>query len=202
MLSAQPTSLGVQIREPVVSWCEPLEEYPAASAGAAELRAAMRTFATGVAVATTYRDGPGGRDHDAVTVNSLCSLSLRPPLVSIALRSDSSFGAALAESGVWAVSILDGRSHRIAQLFARDHHRRAAALAEVSSRPGRRIGALVFDAAGWLECRLAHRFPVGDHTLFVGEVLAAGARATGSRLAFLHGAFHVLDVPDPEGDLR
>ncbi|WIV61893.1 flavin reductase family protein [Amycolatopsis nalaikhensis] len=66
----------------------------------------MRTFATGVCVATTYRDTPGGRRHDAVTVNSLGSVSLDPPLVSLAFRKESAFLADLLATGRWVVSIL------------------------------------------------------------------------------------------------
>ena len=35
-----------------------------------DLRRAMRNFATGVCIATTYADGVDGRRHDAVTINS------------------------------------------------------------------------------------------------------------------------------------
>ena len=42
-------------------------------------------------------------------------------------------------------------------------------------RASRRIGgrSAPRGALGWLECRLWAEYPAGDHTLFVGEVLAA-----------------------------
>lgn len=84
----------------------------------ADLRGAMRTFATGVCVATTYLDTPGGRRHDAVTVNSLGSISLDPPLVSLAFRKESAFLADLLETGRWVVSILPADAREVARRFA------------------------------------------------------------------------------------
>lgn len=158
-----------------------------------DLRATMRNFATGVAIATTYCDGVDGRVHDAVTVNSLSSLSLHPPLASICLRRDSGFADVLARTGVWAVSILDGGSHGLARLFAGNRVGRAAALATVPTYPGPQTGALLLEAPGWLECELDSAYAVGDHTLFVGAVVGAGTRAATGRLVFLHGDYHILD---------
>ncbi|WP_203217747.1 flavin reductase family protein [Nocardia terpenica] len=162
-----------------------------------DLRAVMRNFATGVAIATTYVDRPEGRIHDAVTINSLISLSLDPPLIAISMRHGSRFGAGLAESRVWAVSILGGAALRTAGVFAKPHAARAEALDALPTRPGPRTGALLLDAPGWLECVLERSVEVGDHTLFVGEVVAAGAHDVGDRLVFLQGRFHVVDhIPD------
>lgn len=80
-----------------------------------DLRGAMQNFATGVGVATTYRDRVGGRCHDAVTVNSLTSVSLEPPLVSLCMHRESGFLTDLLQTKKWAVSILDGRAERLAR---------------------------------------------------------------------------------------
>lgn len=46
-----------------------------------DLRGAMRSFATGVCVLTTYLDEATGRRHDGLLVDSLTSVSLDPRLV-------------------------------------------------------------------------------------------------------------------------
>ncbi|RDI50618.1 flavin reductase family protein [Nocardia mexicana] len=165
---------------------------PTSASADVDLRAVMRSFATGVAIAGTYVDRPGGRRHDAVTVNSVSSLSLEPPLVSIALRTGSGFGRAIRASRVWSLSILDGGSQSLASLFARDRTVRDGALTAQRTRPGGRTGALLFDSPAWLECVLDRTYDVGDHVLFIGEVVAAGARDPDTGLVFLHGAFHSL----------
>ena len=158
-----------------------------------DLRTTMRSFATGVCLATTYTDGPEGRRHDAVTVNSLTSVSLDPPLISLSFRHESVFLADLLETKKWAVSILDGGAGEAARRFAKDRSVRTEALSALAAEPGAHTGALVLDGHGWLECRLWAAQEVGDHTMVVGEVLAATAPEPGPALVFLHGGFHVLD---------
>lgn len=159
------------------------------------LREVMRTFATGVCVATTYVDGPAGRRHDAVTVNSLGSISLDPPLVSLAFRKESAFLADLLGTGRWVVSILPAGARELARRLAGPRAARVAEIACLRAAPGERTGALVLDGAGWLECALAERFDLGDHTLVVGEVLAAGQDRQAPALVFVHGGYHTVTDP-------
>ncbi|MGH3874254.1 MAG: flavin reductase [Pseudonocardiaceae bacterium] len=158
-----------------------------------DLRSVMRNFATGVCLATTYADRVQGRRHDAVTVNSLTSVSLDPPLVSLCLRRDSGFLADLLETKAWAVSILDGGAADVARLFAEDRATRAAALDALGASPGHYTGALVLDAPSWLECVLWGSFDLGDHTMVVGEVAAGEVQQGGTFLIFLHGRYHTLE---------
>jgi flavin reductase (DIM6/NTAB) family NADH-FMN oxidoreductase RutF len=155
-----------------------------------DLRGVMRNFATGVCVATTYTDRADGRHHDAVTVNSLTSVSLDPPLVSLCLRLESVF---LLSTKKWAISILDSDARDVAKLLARDRPTRAATVRALSASPGSHTGAFVLESASWLECVLWDSFDVGDHTLVVGEVVAVNQRRHGPALVFLHGRYHALD---------
>jgi flavin reductase (DIM6/NTAB) family NADH-FMN oxidoreductase RutF len=158
-----------------------------------DLRSAMRNFATGVCVATTYADRADGRRHDAVTVNSLTSVSLDPPLVSLSLRRDSGFLSDLLETKMWAVSILGGGADDVARFFARDRASRSADIDALCASPGHHTGALVLDAPSWLECVLWGSFDIGDHTLVVGEVVAAGVKRRRPALVFLHGRYHAME---------
>jgi flavin reductase (DIM6/NTAB) family NADH-FMN oxidoreductase RutF len=160
-----------------------------------DLRGAMRAFATGVCVASTYRDRPDGRHHDAVTVNSLGSISLDPPLVSLSLRRHSTFLADLLVTGRWAVSILPAGAREIARRLAGPPDARTAYIAELAARPGERTGALILAGATWLECNLQDRFDLGDHTLVIGHVLATGHTVRSPTLVFLHGCYHTLADP-------
>jgi flavin reductase (DIM6/NTAB) family NADH-FMN oxidoreductase RutF len=153
----------------------------------------MRVFATGVCIATTYVDGPDGRRHDAVTVNSLTSVSLDPPLISLSLRRDSEFLADLLDTTVWGLSILDAGADDIARVFAQSRGSRAAAVRALWAQAGERTGALLLDSPAWLECRLHQHLEVGDHTIVIGEVLAAGCQLRRPPLIFLQGRYHMLE---------
>jgi len=158
-----------------------------------DLRAAMRHFATGVCVATTYRLGPDGYQDDAVTVNSLTSLSLDPPLVSLCLRADSGFLAALTESGVWALSVLAAGSEDVARELARGADSRGPAVRSLSAERGERTGALLLDCASRLECELRDSVKVGDHVLVIGEVVGTSVQPSRPPLIFLRGRYFALE---------
>jgi len=157
-----------------------------------DLRAVMRTFATGVCLVTTYHDGPDGRQHDAMTANSLLSVSLDPPLISLAVRRGSRFLDDLMSSRMWAVSILDASGEELARPFARDRDSRAGAVTELSARPGPATGALVVGAASWLECEYRDHLQVGDHTLVIGGVISVGTPDGHEPLIFVSGGYHRL----------
>ncbi|MDU0290766.1 flavin reductase family protein [Saccharothrix longispora] len=157
-----------------------------------ELRQAMRNFATGVCIASTFRDGPEGRTHDAVTVNSLLSLSLDPPLVALSLHRDSGFLRDLLASGVWSVSVLDVGADDVARTFARDRAERARAIDTLSASVGTRTNTLVVDAPSSMECELRQHIEVGDHVMVIGEVVAVGLQERRPPLIFLHGKYQSL----------
>lgn len=157
-----------------------------------DLRGAMRNFATGVCVATTYADSEGLRRHDAVTLNSLTSVSLDPPLVSLSLHRDSQFLADLLETKKWAVSILDNEAEPLARGLAKGRDDRAEAVNALRANPGPATGALMLDAQSGLECVLWDSFDLGDHTMVIGEVVSTGVRDLQPPLLFLHGNFHQL----------
>ncbi|MFI5527563.1 flavin reductase family protein [Kitasatospora sp. NPDC051853] len=162
-----------------------------------DLRGVMRDFATGVCVATTYADRDGTRRHDAVTLNSLTSVSLDPPLVSLSLHRESRFLGDLLQTKKWAVAILDAEAEPLARSLARGRPERAAAVAALPARPGSETGALLLDAMAGLECVLRDSFEIGDHTMVIGEVVATAGGGHRPPLLFLHGGFRQLPPSAP-----
>ena len=107
-----------------------------------------------------------------LTVGSLVSLSLDPPLVGVGVSRQAAMHELLRPSGRFALSLLAGDQEAIAQHFARGVPPIAHwhGIATRSDRPG---PPLIEDAVGWLECETQAQHPAGDHTFFVGEVVAA-----------------------------
>ncbi|MGW0774721.1 flavin reductase family protein [Streptomyces sp. NPDC002835] len=154
-----------------------------------DLRSVMRNFATGVCIVSTFSDGISTRTHNALTINSLTSVSLDPPLVSLSIRGDSTFLNDLMESRAWAVSILDAASEDLARIFARPEKDRKKALRDLRAEPGAQTGALLFDSVAWLECRYRTHVVAGDHILLIGDVVGLGTGDSRTPLVFLQGAF-------------
>jgi flavin reductase (DIM6/NTAB) family NADH-FMN oxidoreductase RutF len=150
-----------------------------------ELRRTMRNFPSGIAVLATALEG----QRVGVTVGSLVSLSLEPPLVGVAIGRELAVHELLRDAGAFAVSILRGEQASLAAHFARGVP--PIALWEgIAVREGSTGLPLLADALAWLECRVAGEHRVGDHTLFVGEVVTAEEGPSGTALVYREHGYH------------
>ena len=133
-----------------------------------ELKALMREVPQPVSVVTV----DAGGQKAGLTVVSLVSLSLEPPLVGIAVRRHAALHELLREAGGFAVNILAAEQDGLAQHFARGVPP-IALWHGIETREGELGAPLLEGALGWIECRLASEHPTGDHTFFVGDVVSA-----------------------------
>jgi flavin reductase (DIM6/NTAB) family NADH-FMN oxidoreductase RutF len=147
-----------------------------------ELRAVMRRVPAGVAVVTVDLDG----QRVGLTVASLISLSLEPPLVGFAIRHDAALHELLREAQELAVSVLSAGQEHLAQHFARG----VPPIALWEGIPLRETGdgpPQLADAVAWLRGRLQAELPTGDHTFFVARVESAEPGAPQARPLVFHG---------------
>ena len=149
-----------------------------------DLRALMRRFPAPVAVLTFEVDG---RRH-GITVGSLVSLSLDPPLVGVSIGRDTSAHEPLRDADGFALSLLSGEQAAVAQHFARSVPP-IAMWERVEAREGVR-GPLLAGALAWIECRHWAEYDVGDHTFFVGEVQRLEPGGEGAGLVYREGSYH------------
>ena len=119
-----------------------------------------------------------------LTVGSVVSLSLEPPLVGVSVSGQAAMHEFLRRAGGFALSLLAGDQEGVAQHFARG----VPPLAHwhgIATRAGAAGAPLIDDALGWLECETRGEHEAGDHTLFVGEVLAAERGRSAQPLVYL-----------------
>jgi flavin reductase (DIM6/NTAB) family NADH-FMN oxidoreductase RutF len=153
-----------------------------------QLRSLMRLFPSGVCVVTADADG----DRIGVTIGSLVSLSLRPPLVGIAVGKSNALHEVLRAAGAFGVSILRGDQADVAARFALGMPP-ALLWDNLDVRRGTATGApLVAGALGWLESRVTAEHEVGDHTLFVGEVVIVEQGEPGPGLVYREGDYQAV----------
>jgi flavin reductase (DIM6/NTAB) family NADH-FMN oxidoreductase RutF len=153
-----------------------------------DLRAVMRRFPTGVAVVTVEAHG----DRLGVTVSALVSLSLEPPLIGVSIGKQAQMHALLREAGGFAVSLLAGGQDWLAQHFARSTPP-IAMWHGVAHHEGSEGAPLLAGALGWLECRRWAEYDAGDHTFFVGEVLAAELGEDAPPLVHVASSYRALE---------
>jgi flavin reductase (DIM6/NTAB) family NADH-FMN oxidoreductase RutF len=156
-----------------------------ASDRGAEQRALFRRWPTGVSVVVAEA---GGR-RAGLTVNSLVSLSLDPPLVGISLALVASLYEVLRDAGKWTVSMLAADQEHLAQHFARS----VPPIAQWDGIPVRDDDAhLLEGAVGWLHVRTLEEVAAGDHTVFIGEVERVEQGPGRGALVYFGRAFHAL----------
>ena len=148
-----------------------------------ELRAAMRRFPAPVAVVTADYEG----DRIGLTVGSLISVSLDPPLVAISLGRTQAAHELIRGARAFAVSLLSGKQEELARRFAQG--RPPLALWQGVDARESDAGPLLPGALAWLQCTLWGTYDAGDHTLFVGEVVALELGADEEGLVYRHGAY-------------
>jgi flavin reductase (DIM6/NTAB) family NADH-FMN oxidoreductase RutF len=147
-----------------------------------ELRAVMGRVPAGVAVVTVEVEGR----RAGLTVASLVSLSLEPPLLGFAIRRDAALHELLREVKELAVSVLAAGQEHIAQHFARGVPPIALweriPLRDTPGGPPQLEGAVA-----WLRCSLTEEYPTGDHTFFVAAVETAEPGQPRARPLVFHG---------------
>jgi 4-nitrophenol 2-monooxygenase / 4-nitrocatechol 4-monooxygenase, reductase component len=149
-----------------------------------EFRRVVSHFASGVTVVTTLR--PDGRPC-GLTASAVCSVSLDPTLVLVCVEKAADSHGCIEQSGVFAVNVLaDGKGETLARRFA--GHDLVEKFNGVAFRPEHTGAPVLDEALAWLDCRVAERCTGGDHTVFVGEVVAADA-CEGTPLLYYRGGY-------------
>lgn len=148
-----------------------------------EFRKILGHWPTGVAVVTTR--GPDGQPR-GLTANAITSVSLEPPLVLVCIDRTAETHRGIVESGAFAINILPEAGRELARRFAAE--RQADKFSGVSHRSGASGAPVLADALAWVDCGLHAFHEGGDHTIFVGRVLAAEA-GQGDPLVFCRGEY-------------
>ena len=140
-------------------------------------------FATGVTIVTAFdADGqPAG-----MTVNSFASVSLDPPLVSIAIDHAASAFAALHAAERWTVNILEAHQEALSRRFSATTPDRFDG---VGWRHGPDNELFLDGALAWLTCQRWHSLEAGDHTVLIGRVLTGEAAEHGRPLLYYRGGY-------------
>ena len=166
----------------------PAASPPPQAFTAAEFRAALGMFATGVTVVTA-RSADGG--CIGLTANSFNSVSLEPPLVLWSLARRAATLPVFQRGSHYAINILAAGQHALAERFA---SRTVDRFAGVAWHEGLGGAPLLDGTAAVFECFNRSRYEEGDHVIFVGEVERCGCVAGASPLIF-HGGRYFTELP-------
>ena len=152
----------------------------------ADFKRAMSYFASGVTIVSTEHDGR----RFGMTVASFASLSLRPPLVLVCIERSVKTHDAIAAAGKFGVSILGASQGDISNRFASRVEDKFEGV-EVSR--GASGVPLIAGSLTTIECEVREQLPGGDHSIFVGEVIAVST-AEGAPLVYFRSGYRNLEA--------
>lgn len=156
-----------------------------------EFRRLLRQLAAHVMIITARL----GDTVHGMTATAVCRLSVAPPLLLVCISKQASTHRLIAMSGIFAVNLLHQDQHELAERFAGRGPERGDRFAGVAYH-GEVTGAPILDdSLGYFDCRLVTSHDGGDHTIFVGQVQAAGQLHVKRALIYHQSAYVALPMP-------
>tara|TARA_B100001123_G_C15332230_1_gene1031583 strand:- start:908 stop:1360 length:453 start_codon:yes stop_codon:yes gene_type:complete len=150
----------------------------------------MRVFPTGVTIVATINNGV----RRGLTVNSFVSLSLDPLRVLVSISKSSHCYPLIQESGVYSVNLLSEKQRDISSRFADPKDDKFHCFFETEYISGVTGCPLIQGCIGHIESRIVDEVDVGDHTLFIGSVVAAHIQSKDKPLVYFDGDYAAIDI--------
>ncbi len=158
----------------------------------AAFREAISHFASGVTVITTVHDGR----RVGMTASAVSSLSLDPILLLVCINTKLTTHTAIEQSRRFVVNVLGEGQEELALHFARSADDKFAGIA---TRADYDLPVLD-DAVAHFVCDVHERFPGGDHSIFIGQVLACEAQPGRRPLVYFRSGFG--ELRDKQAELQ
>jgi flavin reductase (DIM6/NTAB) family NADH-FMN oxidoreductase RutF len=153
---------------------------------AAQFRQLLGRFATGVAILTVTAPD---RRLLGMTANSLSSVSLNPPLISVCVDHEAEMHSAVLQVDQFALNVLSSTQETLARRFADKHEDRFDGVGYHLTPDGL---ILLGGALAHIECRRYAHYAGGDHTIVVGQVIG-GSTSKGRPLLYYRGGYAALE---------
>jgi flavin reductase (DIM6/NTAB) family NADH-FMN oxidoreductase RutF len=131
--------------------------------------AAFAALVHGIYVVTTR----WGEKINGMTAAWVSQVSLNPLLVMVSIAPARYSHDLIKESGVMAVNVLTSEQVELGKRFGYKSGRKVDKFAGLDWITAATGAPILPQAFAYLDLKLVSTFPAGDHTLFVGEVVAA-----------------------------
>lgn len=117
-----------------------------------------------------------------MTHNLAAQVATEPKLLAVAVRVDAVTHGLVQEGRVFSLCFLKREDRALVRGFTKPavEGPEPGMLGGVHVRTGSTGAPLFVGSAAWLECEVRHELALGDHTLFVGEVVDCSAPDEGA----------------------
>lgn len=152
------------------------------------LRETMRQWTSGVCIVSSkFMDTTHG-----MTVNSLTSVSLDPPLIIITLMNKSRTSQIIQEAGLFSVSILKDTQKSLADKFSGKLLEEGSRFQDVETIVLPNGTPAIQGSLATMECKVFEKYPLRESTMFLAEVLYTQIDRQGNPLVYHNREYHIL----------
>jgi len=130
---------------------------------------AFAALVHGVYVVTTRL----GDKVNGMTAAWVSQVSLKPLLVMVSIAPPRYTHDLIKESGIFAINVLTPAQVDLGKRFGYKSGRKVDKFAGLEWAAAATGAPILPQAYAYLDCKVAHAYDAGDHTLFVGEVVDA-----------------------------
>jgi len=151
------------------------------SVAPADFKQALGRFLSGITVVATEVDGV----VHGMTASAFLSVSLDPPLVLVSVAKKAKMHEHLARASHWSATILAGDQAALSNHFAGYGEAEVRWETEAGQAP------VLAGGLAWVRCEAFAAHDSGDHTLYVGRVVACGYEER-EPLSYFRGKYRTL----------
>lgn len=132
-----------------------------------QIEQVMGEISTNVTIVTTK----SGDKVNGLTLMWVSQVSFEPPQLMISIRKDTYTHELIDNGKCFAVNFLDEESVELARYFGSVSGRDEDKFAEVAYSTIQTGAPVLENAVAYLDCKVTATLDVGDHTIYVGEVV-------------------------------
>jgi flavin reductase (DIM6/NTAB) family NADH-FMN oxidoreductase RutF len=115
-----------------------------------------------------------GNEGNAFCASWLAQVSSEPPSVALAVHNAHQSMPLLAKQGAFVVNLIGADNEAVAKTYYGPAESGYQKLRTANITDSPVSGSPILNGAvGWLDCKIVKSVPVGNHTLFIAEVVAA-----------------------------
>jgi flavin reductase (DIM6/NTAB) family NADH-FMN oxidoreductase RutF len=148
-------------------------------------KTALRMIPYGLFVMTVKDD----RTMTGAAVNWLTQASFAPPLVVLGAKADAPSTGMIESSGLFNINVLESGQVPLASAFFKHVEPDGNKFGDAEFTLSPNGLPVLNEALAYFECRVREKVALGDHTIFVGEVVEAGVQREGEALTLAETGF-------------
>ncbi|MDQ8182846.1 flavin reductase family protein [Pelagicoccus sp. SDUM812005] len=119
----------------------------------------------------------------ALLASWVMQCSFEPPRIAVAIRKDSNSHQLMCEQASFTLNLLNKEQTELARILVKPHDRDEDKMLHIPHSTAASGAPVINGALAYLDCRIVDSLDVGDHSLFIGEVMDSQQNETGSPLS-------------------